>query len=288
MQAEPTFANQPKEFWADVRTLSQKLGYTRRGDLIVPQAADVNRGYRELGLDPSHLIDGEDPTGYGATVLKYLKYRADILTTQVEKQLMDVDRARSEFLDLRRRYPTSRAPLPMNKQRGEKRSPAYLTCIVNMLIEASIGDLPCDYDPRELTAVTKDSRPLRTLARRVDGAFPSATDPVALWEIKEYYYTTTFGSRIADGVYESLLDGMELEELREHTGIHVLHYLIVDSHNTWWKDGKSYLCRMVDMVNMGYVDEVLFGLDVFDRIPKLAARWAQLFAQDERQYRGDR
>ena len=32
---------------------------------------------------------------------------------------------------------------------------------------------------------------------------------MALWEIKEYYYTTTFGSRVADGVYETLLDGLE-------------------------------------------------------------------------------
>ena len=38
-------------------------------------------------------------------------------------------------------------------------------------------------------------------------------DPLAVWEIKEYYYTTTFGSRVADGVYETLLDGMELREL---------------------------------------------------------------------------
>jgi len=50
----------------------------------------------------------------------------------------------------------------------------------------------------------------------VDGAFPSTVNPIAVWEIKEYYTQQTFGSRIADGVYESLLDGMELEELREH------------------------------------------------------------------------
>lgn len=55
-----------------------------------------------------------------------------------------------------------------------------------------------------------DGVPLWTLARRVEGAFPSPVNPVAVWEIKEYYYTTTFGSRVADGVYESLLDGMEL------------------------------------------------------------------------------
>ena len=94
----------------------------------------------------------------------------------------------------------------------------------------------------------------------MDGAFPSAVNPVAVWEIKEYYYTTTFGSRVADGVYETLLDGMELEELREHEGIDVRHYLMVDAYFTWWECGRSYLCRIVDMLRMGYVDEVLFWL----------------------------
>ena len=79
-----------------------------------------------------------------------------------------------------------------------------------MLIEAGIADSPCDYDPRALTTITRDAMPLRTLARRVDGAFPTAVNPISIWEIKEYYYTTTFGSRVADGVYETLLDGMEL------------------------------------------------------------------------------
>jgi len=50
--------------------------------------------------------------------------------------------------------------------------------------------------------------PLRTLARRVDGAFTDTVNPIAVWEIKEYYYTKTFGSRVADGIYETLLDGM--------------------------------------------------------------------------------
>src|SRR5208282_766488 len=95
------------------------------------------------------------------------------------------------------------------------------------------GRFPCDYDPHSLTTVTRAGIPLRTLARRVDGGFPSTVNPIAVWEIKEYYYTTTFGSRVADGVYETLLDGMELAELREKEGIHVLHYLFVDAHYTW-------------------------------------------------------
>jgi hypothetical protein len=164
----------------------------------------------------------------------------------------------------------------MNKQKGKKRTPAYLTGIINMLIEANAEGLPCDYDPHKLTVVTRDGSPLRTLARRVDGAFPSAVNPIAIWEVKEYYYTTTFGSRVADGVYESLLDGMELEELRRVGGIQVKHYLMVDAKYTWWDCGKSYLCRLIDMLHMGYVDEILFGKEVFEGVPRLVKEWVAI------------
>ena len=133
-----------------------------------------------------------------------------------------------------------------------------------------------DYDPRILTTVTQRGVPVRTLARRVDGAFPSAVNPIAVWEIKEYYYTTTFGSRVADGVYETLLDGMEIEELRSTEGIHVKHFLMIDAHYTWWECGRSYLCRIIDMLHMGYVDEVLFGREVVERLPEMVKEWVSL------------
>jgi hypothetical protein len=97
--------------------------------------------------------------------------------------------------------------------------------------------------------------------------------------IKEYYYTTTFGSRVADGVYESLLDGLELENLREEEGIDAKHYLMVDAHDTWWNDGKSYLCRIIDMLHMGYVDEVLFGREVIQRLPAIVREWVKIASQ---------
>ena len=101
-------------------------------------------------------------------------------------------------------------------------------------------------------------------------------NPVAIWEIKEYYHTTTFGSRVADGVYETLLDGLEIEEMREETGIDVQHVLILDAHYTWWECGRSYLCRMIDMLHMGYVDEILFGLEIETRIPIIVGEWVAL------------
>ena len=146
-----------------------------------------------------------------------------------------------------------------------------------MLIEANAKDMRCDYDPRVLTTITREGKPLRTLARRIDGAFPCTVDPVAVWEIKEYYYTTTFGSRVADGVYESLLDGMELDELRVSEGVDIKHYLMIDAHYTWWSCGRSYLCRIVDMLHMGYVDEVLIGREVLKRLPELVREWISAF-----------
>jgi hypothetical protein len=150
-----------------------------------------------------------------------------------------------------------------------------------MLIEANSMGMDCSYNLRELKSVTVDDVPVRTLARWVDGAFPSTVNPIAVWEIKEYYYTTTFGRRITDGVYECLLDGMELEELREHVGIDIKHYLMVDAYDTWWEMGWSYLCRIVDMLHMGYVDEVLFGSEVVDRLPSLVHGWVSAAKQRE-------
>ena len=88
-------------------------------------------------------------------------------------------------------------------------------------------------------------------------------------------YTTTFGSRVADGVYETLLDGLELEELRHGENVEVLHYLMLDARYTWWDCGRSYLCRIVDMLHMGYVDEVLVGRQVIERLPEILPLWIQ-------------
>lgn len=275
MKPDQQFTNQPKHFWAYVRTISQEVGYTirRKKAIKIPTLSEVKDILIKLDLVPDQIIDRKNKlTGFGKTLFSYFKYRADQLNRYVEPRLMNADQAARLFEALRNKL-RPKCPIPMNKQKGEKKSPAYLTGIVNMLIEANAEGFPCDYDPRTLTTFTKKGFPLRTLARRIDGAFPTGVNPVAVWEIKEYYYTTTFGSRVADGVYETLLDGMELKELSEQTGIDVRHYLIVDAHYTWWECGRSYLCRIIDMLHMGYVDEVLFGTEVVERMPSLVKEW---------------
>jgi hypothetical protein len=283
MLPDPRFINLPKHFWANIRTISQHIGYTARGtgQVLVPALPRIRDAMAVLGLAESHLMkDGTRPTKFGELVLAYYQHRASVLNTFVEPRLLDAAKAKAMFEDHQRRFPTKRTA-PMNKQKAEKRAPAYLTACVNMLIESHAEGYPCDYDPRELTTVTVGGAPLRTLARRVDGAFPGPINPIAVWEIKEYYYTTTFGSRVADGVYETLLDGMELEELRKEENIDVKHYLMIDAHYTWWKCGRSYLCRIVDMLHMGYVDEVLFGREVAERLPTIVKEWITLAKKRE-------
>lgn len=293
MKADSRFTDLGKEFWANIRLVSQHVGYTVRpnrksgpkvaaaggkklsGPIKVPTLAEIQAALEEIELTSAHLIDTKArPTKLGAQVIDYFEFRADVLNGFVRPRLMNKDEARAIFERMRAKLCPA-CPLPMNKQKGDKKAPAFFTGIVNMLIEANAKGLPCDYDPRELTTVTHNKQPLRTLARRIDGAFPGPVNPIAVWELKEYYYTTTFGSRVADGVYESLLDGMELEELRE-VGVDVKHYLMIDDYFTWWDCGRSYLCRIIDMLHMGYVDEVLFGREVLERMPSIVAEWVRL------------
>ena len=269
------FRRKPKSFWASVRSFSQHLGYSKGDQIKVPTAAQMMQACRDLGLNTESILLKGKSTPLAVELIAYFDARAKALVEIVEPNLMNADEAKALYASMKIKL-KPKLLAPMNKQKGEKKAEAFLTALVNMQIEAHAEGMDFNHDPRELTTITRDGEPLRTLARRVDGAFPSTIIPVAVWEIKEYYYTTTFGSRVADGVYETLLDGMELEELREHEGIDVKHYLMVDAYFTWWNCGKAYLCRMFDMLHMGYVDEILFGREVVTEMPRIVAEWVTL------------
>jgi hypothetical protein len=51
--------------------------------------------------------------------------------------------------------------------------------------------------------------------------------------------------------------------------------LMLDAKYTWWNCGRSYLYRVIDMLHMGYVDEVLVGREVIKRLPELMKEWLQ-------------
>jgi hypothetical protein len=284
LKADPQFLRQPKEFWANVRTISQAVGYTKRlkgaaSIILIPTLENVRAKFEALDLTTAHIANEKgELSAFGEVLFAYFRYRAVVLNDVVRPLLMNKDEAKAEFERLHKDM-GPKCPIPMNKQKGEKKAPAFLTGIVNILLEANIGGIPCNYDPKGLTTVTHEAMPLRTLSRRVDGALPSIVNPLAIWEIKEYYFTTTFGSRVADGVYETLVDGMELEELEAASERKIYHVLFIDGHLTWWVMGRSYLCRLIDLLHMGFVDEVIVGREALNRVPTLAREWKTWFEQ---------
>lgn len=277
------FLKMPLEFWANVRLISQYVGYTERGtnQIKIPTLSEIQSAYSKHGLSPDPGIESTEPESLGGMLLDYFRHRATTLATHAQSHLMDAARAETLFNRLKNELQPT-CPLPMNKQSGDKKAPAFMTGIVNMLIQANSQGYDCDYDPREFIVFTDKSLPIRSLSRRVDGAFPSVTNPTAVWEIKEYYYTTTFGSRVADGVYETLVDGYELQELRASLNCNVRHYLIVDAYETWWTMGRSYLCKICDLLHMGLLTEVLFGDEVVVRIPQIVPDWIEALGAKSR------
>jgi len=185
LKANPDFLRQPQEFWAHIRTISQEIGYTDRktSQLKVPSLTEIKKAFDKLNLKADHVaqLDGT-LTPFGKVLMDYFEHRAYALNNIVQSQFMNKDTAKIEFDKLYASL-NPKCPLQMNKQKGDKRNHAFLTGMVNMLIESNIGEAPCDYDPRSLTTITHDSMPFRTLARRVDGAFPSVVNPIAIWEI---------------------------------------------------------------------------------------------------------
>ncbi len=194
---------------------------------------------------------------------------------------MNAAQAKKVFAGLCAKYKPDSCDIPMNKQSGDKKAPNYLQAIINILIRANCEGLKANLTPRSLTTITRDAKPLRTLARWIDGAFPDTVNPIAVWEVKEHYHTTTFGSRVSGAIYETLLDGMELEELRVSEKVDVKHYLMIDAYKTWWEDGRSYLCRIIDMLHMGLLDEALFGYEVVEVMPGIVKQWVKVYKDRE-------
>lgn len=290
MKPEPKYTGRPARFWAHVKYISEKANYTERGKtLSCPHCKAVGQAKKLRGPGTRGVYEcrtcfkpfssklrtyeaatavaalrdrnlGED-NDLLAEVIEYLNWRANVLNTRVGPQFMDRAQAATEFEKMRERVKPKK-PLPMNKQKGEKRHHAYLASLVAMLAESVLGADGFIDDARKLSILTHEDQLIEIFSRRFDGALPDTENPRAVWEVKEYYGTTTFGSRVADGVYETLLDGYEIEGVRTRHGRNILHFLFIDDRFTWWDCGKSYLCRMVDMLHTGQVDEIFFGREV--------------------------
>ncbi len=290
MTPDPRFLGRPPEFWAYVRSVSEVVGYSRKKrtkPLPIPAQVkkitlpEILKALARIGMSSDAVATaGGHATTLGRELVDYFAFRADAINGHVHDSLMNADEAAFEFWRLHFAL-KPKCKIPQNKQKGAKKAPAFFTGIINMLVEANSLGMPINLDPQKFTAFERDGRPFRTLSRRVDGCFPTTLNPIAIWEIKEYYYTKTFGSRVADGIYEAHMDGLELLELRQANRalaapeLMVNNLLMIDAKDNWWEKGKSYLCKIIDLLHFGSVSEVLFGKEVLERLPILVQSWVR-------------
>ena len=267
------------EFWSFIRYASEKLGYSPKSRSKTKSRSNKKVLKRYSKNEIILLAKQQNLSEFLVNkAYEYLNYRAEILENH-SKLLMNKEEARDKFTDLVKKYKinldpeNSQVPLPLNKQKGDKRHFAYFSCIVNILTY-SVKRKNFEGAPKKLVVIKDENNKLvMTLSRRIDGAYPNLDTPIAIWEIKEFYSTTTFGSRVADGIYETSLDGYELKEILPFLNKKIEHYLLIDGYSTWWEQGRSYLCRLVDILHIGLVDEVIFGSEVFDRWPQIVSKW---------------
>lgn len=168
MKPDNRFVGHPKSFWAHIRAISEQVGYTDRktGGIKVPSLPEIVLALAELSgcSATSRSRGGCQPDAFRVSLAEYFRYRAATLNDVVRPLLMDAKVAEKLFKEVRSSL-RSKTPVPMNKQKGSKKKPAFLTGLVNMLVDAHRQEVSCDLDPRQLTRVVKNGSPLRTLAR---------------------------------------------------------------------------------------------------------------------------
>ncbi|VEI13886.1 DUF7687 domain-containing protein [Trueperella bialowiezensis] len=298
MKADSQWLRMPQEFWHYVRALSENLGYSRRKTILKHTEEDIRRGLANLGLSADELTSNPETKFSTIHLANYFKFRADLIEGFIADHLQTAEEAKALFESVVETYTdgytftsnkqgleNSRlykvidgvpAEAPFNKQKGEKRDIDFLTATSNILISHYLQGRDFDQDPRRLPVFTEEGVMVGSMSRRMDGAFPTCTNPIALWEFKCYYYTTTFGSKISDAIYIADLDGFERQVVERETGTQLSLTLFVDAYSTWMDQGKSYLCRIIDLLHRGAISNLIIGSEVVTAIPSLVNEWLKI------------
>ena len=285
----------PHAFWRYVRVLSEDLNYSRNKKVLRHSESDIRISLGKLGLSPDAITNRRDEIFSLDDLVAYFDFRAELIEGYISKHLQSAEEAKALFEQVAEEYTdgfTSRlnkegfengrtyfvkgshpAAAPFNKQKDKKRDVDFLTATSNILISYYLKGRKFDQDPHRLPVFTENGVIVGSMSRRMDGAFPTCTNPIALWEFKCYYYTTTFGSKISDAIYIADFDGFERRLIEDETGSKVSLTLFVDAYSTWMDKGKSYLCRIVDLLQRGSITDLIIGSEVIDAIPILVEEW---------------
>lgn len=130
------------------------------------------------------------------------------------------------------------------------------------LAEAVCTELGVSIEPNpQRRCVWVAKQELHVTARNLDGAIPGLVDPFLVWEIKEYWGTTSGGSKMSDAVYECALVGRELRDFEKRTKVHVAHAVLLDG-KAQWTTRKSDLLRFYDLQHQGLIDFLVVGRQI--------------------------
>ena len=69
------FMGKPKSFWAAVRLLSQKVGYSQGGGIIIPSMEDMIKAFADMDIEISELQVQEGPIELAVSLLDYFAER---------------------------------------------------------------------------------------------------------------------------------------------------------------------------------------------------------------------
>jgi hypothetical protein len=106
LKADPRFLTQTKEFWANVRTISQEVGYTNRGNkrtealpsVKIPTIKEVRQQFKKLDLKTTSIENENGAlTDFGQHLFDYFTFRATVLNDIVQGHFMKKDSAEIEF-----------------------------------------------------------------------------------------------------------------------------------------------------------------------------------------------
>lgn len=161
-----------------------------------------------------------------------------------------------------------------NKQKGEMQHEMYFSSTIVMTFQRIMiengKEFGFDFDPSWFPIFTSPRKePLYSMSRRMDGAYPTSINPLVLWETKEYYDNKSYGSRVNDSIFETILSGKEINEfysLYSQNNINkVFHYLFIDGYYCFGFMGKALLLRYIDCFFQNIVDDIIIGSDVVNR-----------------------
>ena len=126
MKAFKRFTKEDKSFWFFIRFVSEKLGYSKKGEVLSYTKEQIEELCKRENIfaSPDRITQAVD----------YCQMRADTINTIVQENLMDAEMAQHEFEQLQR-LGTYYSKLIMNKQSGEKKRVNYFTAIITMIAE---------------------------------------------------------------------------------------------------------------------------------------------------------